>query len=239
MNSAPRLNSFPGQISARSAEIEGQVVTVSPLIGGCVERVLVVENQLVEKDDLLIELDHRELDRKIAASSAELDDVLLALLREQMATYASWRLEVAAASLEGVRTSAQAQRARNRFLLACQRRLHAEVQAPVDGRVVWIARRPRELVGIAQPLLSILQSDDLWTVASFDKDVLERIRAGQHASVHAAGAVFPARVDSIDHEAGQALLEFFDSAVEPAAVLRPGAPAAVIVDTQPPRNAAA
>src|SRR5882724_5990654 len=43
MSSAPRLYPSPGQITARSAGIEGQVVTVSPLIRGSVDRVLVAE----------------------------------------------------------------------------------------------------------------------------------------------------------------------------------------------------
>jgi len=102
------------------------------------------------------------------------------------------------------------------------------------GRVIGIAARPGDLVGIAQPLVTLLQSDELWIVATFDRGALERIRAGQRASVHAAGAMFTARIDSIAPADGQALLEFVESAVEPGAVLRPGAPAAVIVDTRGP-----
>jgi multidrug resistance efflux pump len=137
-----------------------------------------------------------------------------------------------------MRPSPQEQHAHNRYLLACLRRLDAEVLAPVDGRVIGTALRPRELVGIAQPLVTILESDELWIVASFDEDALERIRPGQRASVHAAGAVFTACVDSIADADGQVLLEFVESAVQPAAVLRPDMPAGVIVDTQPPRSPA-
>jgi len=238
MNSSPYLHPLPGQISARSAEIEGQVVTVSALIRGCVERVLVVENQLVEKGDLLIELDHRELDRQIAAFSAEFDAALVAWVREHMATCAGGLLEDGGVSSESMRPSPEERRAHNRYLLACLRRLDADVLAPVDGRVIGAPLRPGELVGIAQPLVTILESDELWIVATFDKDALERIRPGQGASVHAADAVFAARVDSIADADGQVLLEFVESAVQPAALLRPDAPAGVIVDTQPPRNPA-
>jgi len=229
MSSARRLSPSPGQITARSAEIEGQVVTVSPLIRGCVDHVLVVENQLVEKGALLVELDHREVDRKIAASSAEFDAALLGSASEQAPARAGGPQDPAA-SFERVRRS----RARNGYLLARLWRLNAEVPAPVDGRVIGIAARPGDLVGIAQPLVTLLQSDELWIVATFDRGALERIRAGQRASVHAAGAMFTARIDSIAPADGQALLEFVESAVEPGAVLRPGAPAAVIVDTRGP-----
>src|SRR5260221_3819627 len=46
-------------------------------------RSLVVENQLVEKGALLAELDHRELDRRIAASSMELDAALPGTVRSE------------------------------------------------------------------------------------------------------------------------------------------------------------
>ena len=229
MSSAPRLYPSPGQITARSAGIEGQVVTVSPLIRGSVDRVLVVENQLVGKGALLVELDHGEIDRTIAVSSAQFDAASLGSVAGQAPGRAGGP-EDAAVPSESVRRS----RARNRYLLARLWRLNADVVAPVDGRVIGIEARPRELVGIAQPLVTLLQSDELWIVASFDRGALDRIRAGQRASVHAAGAVFTARVDSIAPADGQALLEFVESAVEPGAVLRPGAPAAVIVDTRGP-----
>jgi multidrug resistance efflux pump len=199
MRSALRLYPEAGQITARSAGIEGQIVTVSPLIRGCVDRVLVRENQLVDKGALLVELDHREIDRKLAASSAD-----------------------------------RGSRARNRYLLAQLWRVNADVLAPVGGRVIDVAARPHELVGISQPVVTLLQSDDLWIVASFERGALERIRPGQRASVHAAGAVFNAHVDSIAPADGQILLEFVESAVHPGAVLRPGTPAAVIVDTRGP-----
>jgi multidrug resistance efflux pump len=199
MRFAQRLNPPAGQITARSAGIEGQIVTVSPLIRGSVDRVLVAENELVNKGALLVELDHREIDRKIAASSAE-----------------------------------RGSRARNRYLLAQLWRVNADVLAPVGGRVIGLAARPHELVGIAQPVVTLLQSDELWIVASFERGALERIRPGQRASVHAAGTIFAARVDSIAPADGQILLEFVESAVQPGAVLRPGAPAAVTVDTRGP-----
>jgi multidrug resistance efflux pump len=227
MSSAPRLYPFPGHITARSAGIEGQVVTVSPLIRGSVDRVLVVENQLVEKGALLAELDHRELDRRIAASSMELDAALPGTVRERAPARPG---DGAAEALDDVR----GWRSRNSYLLARLCRLNAEVVAPVDGRVIDIALRPRDVVGIAQPVVTLLQSDELWVLASFDPGALERIRAGQRASVHAAGTSFSARVDSIAAADGQVLLEFVDSAIEPGAVLRPGVPAAVTVDTRGP-----
>jgi multidrug resistance efflux pump len=46
-------------LSAVEARIDGQIVEVTASIHGQVDRVLIAEDQLVEKGDLLVELDHR------------------------------------------------------------------------------------------------------------------------------------------------------------------------------------
>src|SRR5256885_949342 len=83
-------------------------------------------------------------------------------------------------------------------------------------------------------LISILQSDDVWIVANFHREDLEQLHAGQRASIRAAQWVFPARVEFVSGTDGWALLEFVRPAVNPAAVLRPGAPAEVVVEVGSP-----
>jgi multidrug resistance efflux pump len=104
------------------------------------------------------------------------------------------------------------------------------VRAPVEGRVVEIDARPYEVIGGSHRLISILQSDDVWIVANFHRKDLEQLHAGQRASIHAAQWVFPARVEFVSPTDGSALLEFVRPAMNPAAVLRPGAPAEVVVE---------
>jgi multidrug resistance efflux pump len=104
------------------------------------------------------------------------------------------------------------------------------VRAPVEGRVVEIDAHPYEVIGGSHRLISILQSDDVWIVANFHRKDLEQLHAGQRASIHAAQWVFPARVEFVSPTDGSALLEFVRPAMNPAAVLRPGAPAEVVVE---------
>ena len=108
------------------------------------------------------------------------------------------------------------------------------VRAPVEGRVVEIDVRPYEVIGGSHRLISILQSDDVWIVANFHREDLEQLHAGQRASIRAAQWVFPARVEFVSGTDGSALLEFVRPAVNPAAVLRPGAPAEVLVEVGSP-----
>jgi len=71
--SARPISSCPLWLRAVETRIDGQVVEVTASMYGRVERVLITENQLVEKGDLLVEFDHRELDGRVEAAAAELD----------------------------------------------------------------------------------------------------------------------------------------------------------------------
>jgi multidrug resistance efflux pump len=62
-----------GWLKAVEARIDGQVVEVPAGKHELVDRVLIAEGQLVKKGELLVELDHRELDRRVEAAATELD----------------------------------------------------------------------------------------------------------------------------------------------------------------------
>jgi len=181
-------------LRAVEARIEGQVVQVTASMHGLVDRVLITEDQLVEKGDLLVELDHRELDRKVEATAVEL---------ERMVEFAS---------------SPEVSRARGRYLHARQNRLSADVRAPVAGRVLARNVQPREYTAVAQRLVSILDSDDLWVLARFGVQDFDRLRLGQSASVTAGGRLFAARVSGLVAPDEPALLEFI---ARPVVALRP------------------
>ena len=222
--SARPVPSRPHWVRAVETRIDGQVVEVTASMYGRVQRVLITENQLVEKGDLLVELDHRELDGRVEAAVAELDRAVV----ESMAVYggpgtAGWqktdlqktdllsRVEFAA--------SPQVSRARGRCLLARLNRLNADVRAPVAGRVLARKVQPDEYPALAQTLVSILDSDDLWVLARFSVQDFDRLRVGQSASVSAGGRVFAARVSGLVGPEEPALLEFI---ARPVMALRPG-----------------
>jgi multidrug resistance efflux pump len=142
------------------ARIDGQIIDVMTNIRGLVERVLITESQLVEKGDLLLELDQRM------------------------------------------------------------------IRAPVAGRVLTRNVHPREYAAPAEPLVSILDSDDLWVLARFGAEDFDRLRVGQLARVGVAGDFFAARLTGLIGPEEPALLEFV---ARPAVALRPGMVAAAIV----------
>jgi membrane fusion protein (multidrug efflux system) len=69
-----------GKEATDDAQVEGRVVSVAARVPGQVTRVLVRDNQLVQAGDVLIELDARELEARLAAARAD-----LASMRAQLA----------------------------------------------------------------------------------------------------------------------------------------------------------
>ncbi len=57
------------------AFIDGNIVTISPRVDGHVARVLAKDNQLVKAGDLLVELDPRDFEARLAAAQAALESV--------------------------------------------------------------------------------------------------------------------------------------------------------------------
>ena len=70
-----------GKESTDDAQVEGRVVSVSPRVSGQVEKVLVIDNQPVKQGDLLVQLDVRDLDAKLASARADLESAKAGLAR--------------------------------------------------------------------------------------------------------------------------------------------------------------
>jgi membrane fusion protein (multidrug efflux system) len=76
---------------------------------------------------------------------------------------------------------------------------YATVKAPADGIVSKKSVELGQVIQPGQPLLAIVQLEDVWVTANFKETQLRDIRVGQKASVSvdALGKTFPAHVDSV------------------------------------------
>ena len=107
---------------------------------------------------------------------------------------------------------AQVEAARGRLQIALanlqQAQLNADyttIRAPITGRVTKKAVELGQVVSPGQPLLSVVDLDDLWVVANYKETELTNVRPGQRATVHVdtyPGKVFRGRVDSIQGGSG-------------------------------------
>jgi membrane fusion protein (multidrug efflux system) len=145
-----------------------------------------------------------------------------AAVRSQTATVAQVRrraeeAEAALANAQSQRQQvkvrqAQVDAARSRLAQASANLQQAElnleystIRAAVGGRATKKTVEVGQVVQAGQPLLSIVDLDDVWVVANYKETALTHVRAGQRATITVdtyPGVVFKARVDSIQAGSG-------------------------------------
>ena len=74
------------------------------------------------------------------------------------------------------------------------------VKSPVKGIVSKKSVNPGQVVQTGQPLMALVQMDEVWVTANYKETQLEKMRAGQRATVEVdaiGGKEFTGHVDSI------------------------------------------
>ena len=232
---------------------------------------------LVQKD----EISHQQFDAAVAqadsaraAADAAKSEVAAAqgaiTVAEQRAASARGAAAQARAGLATAQTAPQQlqvtqaransaeARARQAEAALKQARLNLEyttIKAPSDGVVSRKSVEPGQVVQPGQPLLALVDLNDLWVTANFKETQLEKMRPGQKGTiaVDALGKEFKGYVDSIAAATGArfSLLPpenatgnyvkvvqripvriFFEPGQDPNHLLRPGMSATVTVYTR-------
>ncbi|MGZ3459756.1 MAG: HlyD family secretion protein, partial [Archangium sp.] len=91
------------QVTTDDAQVEADVVPISSRVSGQVLRVLVADNAVVHKGDVLVEIDSRDYSAKVKQAEAELESA------QAQAQAADAQATVAAAGAKGGFSSARAQ----------------------------------------------------------------------------------------------------------------------------------
>ncbi len=79
---------------------------------------------------------------------------------------------------------------------------YTEVRAPIGGVVAVLAARQGEVISVSQPILTLINPDDLWVRADVEETYIERIRLGDSLTVRLpfgterSGTVFYRAVDA-------------------------------------------
>jgi len=60
---------------------------------------------------------------------------------------------------------------------------YTDVRSPIDGVVDVRAARPGEYVNHAQPIVTVVNQDDLWIRADVEETYIDRVRVGDHIQV--------------------------------------------------------
>lgn len=188
-------------VPATVARVAGEVTQVTASAYGSVARVQVAEGDLVHRQQLLVELEHRELDHDVNLAAVELARVLGAPAATGGPAYAQ------ASGAPSRAEHPDPGLVQVRYSLAQLRRSQADVRAAVAGRVLDLHVGPGDFVAPGQPVVSILASDESWVLARFDPVDFARLRIGQAASVAVASRFVEARVAGLSSPDEPALIE--------------------------------
>jgi membrane fusion protein (multidrug efflux system) len=151
-------------------------------------------------------------DARQAASGVRSQEAAVAQARERVAQSRATVANAESQRQQVPMREAQVAAAKSRLELALanlkQAQLNLEytlVKAPLTGRVTKRTVEPGQVVAVGQPLLSVVDLDDVWVLANYKETQLTKVRQGQRAVVHVdmyPGHEFSGRVDSIQGGSG-------------------------------------
>ena len=175
------------------AYVTGHLNYIAPRINGVVTQVLVDDNQVVRKGDVLVKLDPDEYLAVSAAAKANLDVAQSNLdrMKPLVATHAIAPEDVDKAT--GTRDSDLAQ-----YELAQLQIVYSTITAPADG---YIGRKNVEVgnrVSAGQTLMIVVEPN-VWVVANFKETQLAKMKIGQPVKISVDSIpdkVFDGTVDS-------------------------------------------
>jgi membrane fusion protein (multidrug efflux system) len=196
-------------VSTDDAFIDGNIHTISARVSGNVKAIMVSDNQRVKRGDALLEIDPPDYRSKVeyAKASMELQRANLRLadseLKRAKALYehdanSAERYDKAAATREI--SLSQVKLAEEQLRQAILNLGYTFVTAPSDGYVTRKSVQTGNQVQTGQPLLAIVDLDNLYVIANYKETEMERIRPGQKVELTVdafPGKTFSGTVDSI------------------------------------------
>jgi len=202
-----------GRVTTDDAYLESHVLPVSSRVAGQALRVEATDNQAVKAGDLLVEIDPRDYDLKLAQRRAELAAARAEARRAASDAERARQLfgkgqvsrqaEDAALSSADV-ALAQADLAEKKVAAADLDLGDTRIKAPADGQVARKGVEPGSYVQVGQPLMALI-TPDVWVTANFKETQLTRVRPGQKVRIDVdafPGRTLHGHVDSIQRGTG-------------------------------------
>jgi multidrug resistance efflux pump len=190
----------------RDGRVRADVVAVAPDVSGLVTEVMVEDNRVVRRGDVLFRIDPERFDlalrqaeamvegKQATAERAAADYVRYQKLSDAAAS--QQRVEAARATdLEAKAAYGQAVADRDLAKLNLER---SAVKASVNGRITNMELRPGTYVTTGRGVMALIDSDTLRVEGYFEETKLPRIHVGDKASIRLMGdeATLRGHVDS-------------------------------------------
>lgn len=191
----------------RDGRVRAKVINIAPDVSGIVSDVLVADNQLVHRGDVLFDIDRERFRLALAQSEAELAlrKSELDMRRQQAARRA--QLDGSVISTE-VRedSSAQARQAFASYQAALAARDVAQlnlersaVRSPVDGYVTNLNLYPGDYASAGAARLAVIDRNSYWVYGYFEETKLPHVHVGDKAEIRllSGGPVIKGHVESV------------------------------------------
>jgi membrane fusion protein (multidrug efflux system) len=191
------------------AFVDGNIHTIAARVSGNVRTVAVTDNQRVDRGDLLVELDPADYRSKAEAARANLE-LQRATLRfaetERKRAKALYEQEAGAADRYDKAVSnyeismAQVKLAEEQLRQAELNLGYTRVIAPAAGYITRKSVQTGNQVKDSQPLMAVVDLDNLYIVANYKETEMEHIHPGQSVRITVdayPGRVLTGKVDSI------------------------------------------
>jgi RND family efflux transporter MFP subunit len=179
----------------RDGRVSVDVVGVTPDVSGLVTEVVIKDNQLVKRGDVIFRIDPDRF--RLAVRQAEaIVAQRQAIMLQTADDYERYRqLSDSAVShqkLELTRAAAQqAQGALEQSIadreLAQLNLARSEVRAPVDGRITNMTLLPGAYVSVGHGVMALIAESTLRVEGYFEETKLARIHVGDRAAIHLMG----------------------------------------------------
>jgi multidrug resistance efflux pump len=193
----------------RDGHVRAEVVPVAPDVAGFVTEVLVKDNQMVRRGDILFRIDPARYEIALKQAEAVLEG-RQALLEEANAdlkrysaltpdtTVSRQRLDQVIAT-QGAAKAAYDQAVADRALAKLNLE-RSEVRASVDGSVSNMDLRPGTYLSPGKGVMALVDTDTLHVEGYFEETKLSRIHVGDPVNVQLMGAsrALRGRVESIE-----------------------------------------
>lgn len=178
----------------RDARLRADVVGIAPDVSGLVSDVLVTDNQMVKKGDVLFRIDRERFSIALDQSEAALESSKAALdqahrereRQERLGDAASLQQKEQAQTAEEQAEAAFRQATANRDLAALNLD-RSEIKATVNGTVSNLSLRPGDYVSAGAARIALIDTDSLRVEGYFEETKLPRIHPGDKASIHLMG----------------------------------------------------
>jgi len=170
---------FRGYVSTNDARIATDIVRISPVgVGGVIEKVNVREGDVVKKDQILVEIDHRMVEAQFLRAKARFD---LAVADFNRAKSLSTNNYNSTRDVDNARTNYQIAEAE--LKLAQVSLDNTFLKSPLDGVVIQKNALEGNVVEPGQVAIVIADSDHSYVNANIEENKIAQVKIGQSVEI--------------------------------------------------------